>query len=77
MTDERLREIAREQRLYLVVRRYRGRERVLFMSEDAGLARTSYRQHAHALRDGDVALWECVRAQTLEVTNGGYNRTRW
>lgn len=62
---------------YLVVRRYRGRTRVLFMCEDENLARTSYTQHAKELRDGDVMLWDCRKQATILATSGGYNRTRW
>ena len=62
---------------YLVIRRYRQNERVLFFSNDEKLARTSYMQHKASLRDGDIMLWECSNQSTLEATSGGYNRTRW
>ena len=62
---------------YLIVRRYRNNERVLFMSGSQVEARERYRQEQAKLRDGDVMLWDCTRHNELEVTCGGYNRTKW
>jgi hypothetical protein len=62
---------------YLVVRTYRQKRSVRYISLDLDAAQGVYEQHRKDLRDGDVALWRCVRETTLARTSGGYNRTRW
>jgi hypothetical protein len=62
---------------WLVVRRYRDKQRPLFMSADQQLAMASYQQHAKELRDGDIALWQCEFKYQTCATSGGYNRTQW
>ena len=62
---------------YLVVRNYRGKRRVVFISEWEDDARQIYTSERAKMRDGAVVLWKCEQPIQLEATHGGYNRTRW
>jgi hypothetical protein len=79
MTDE-LKDragVVGESVFYIVVRTYRRKRSVRYMALDLDAAKSVYEEHAKALRDGDLALWRCVRETTILRTSGGYNRTRW
>lgn len=62
---------------YLVVRTYRHKRHVRFISIDQPEAEGAYNREAAKLRDGDLALWRCVRGSVIARTSGGYNRTKW
>ena len=63
--------------LYLVVRTYRGKRRVLFISSSISEVETVYVREHEKLRDGDLAIWRIIRDSVIRCTSGGYNRTRW
>ena len=62
---------------WLVIRRYRGKMRVVSISAALSEAETSFLKESEKLRDGDVHLYECTGMKQISVLSGGYNRTRW
>lgn len=65
-----------EECFYLVVRTYRNKRSVKFISSDRAQAETAFHKTLAKLRDGDLALWRSLPT-VLAKASGGYNRTRW
>jgi len=62
---------------WLVVRRYRGKIRVVAMRFALSEAETIFDREAEKLRDGHLHLYEVENMRQLDCQSGGYNRTKW
>jgi hypothetical protein len=77
LRDREERNNAGESIFYIVVRTYRRKRFVRFISLNEAEAKEIFDQQKIDLRDGDLAVWKCVRHDVVARTSGGYNRTRW